>query len=118
TPGVRPSLHALRQDVNGASFAAVLADARREAVAAALADLEGRLREAETRVREGAALPADAAAVEAALLQRRQDDAELRAARGAALSRLSKLTGRALDEGSTFQLPALGAPVAAARGTG
>src|SRR5262249_26059598 len=115
---VRTSLYALRQDVNDAFFAAVLADARREAVAAALADLEGRLREAETRVREGAAPPADAAAVGGALLQRRQDDAELRAARGAALSRLSKLTGRALDEGSTFQLPDLGAQVAAARGTG
>ena len=53
--------------------------------------------ETTTRVREGAALPADAAAIEATLLQQRQQADALRSSRRAALARLSILTGRAID---------------------
>jgi outer membrane protein TolC len=66
-------------------------------------------------VREGAALPADAAAVEVALLQRQQDQDSLRANRVAALKRLSSLTGRDIRETETLVPPDLHAAVTAAR---
>ena len=71
---------------------------RAGALAATIADLETRLRETTARVNGGAALAGDAAAVEATLLQRRQDEAELRANRAAALARLSGLTARPIAE--------------------
>lgn len=106
---------ALRQQVSDAFFSAALADTRLDAVAAALADLEARLREATARVREGVALAGEAAAVEASLLQRRQDQAELRAIRRAALARLALLTTRPIDEDAVLALPDLASTVAAAR---
>jgi len=101
--------------VNDAFFAAALLQERSRALAATLTDLEARLRETSVRVREGAALASDAAAVEAALLQRRQDDDSLRASRLAALKRLSNLTGRELGENDTLAAPDLNVAVADAR---
>jgi outer membrane protein TolC len=115
---VRAALFAVRQEVNDAFFGAALFQERAAATAAAIADLEARLGETNTRVREGTALPADAAAVEAALLQRRQDHDEVTASRRAALSRLASLTGRPFDDRQTLALPDLdnlGEAVAAAR---
>lgn len=112
---LQTALYAVRQSVNEAFFAAAALHQRANTLAAAIADLEGRLREMEARVREGAAVPADAAAVEATLLQRRQEDDELRANRRAALARLGTLTGRAIGEDASPVLPDLAARVAAAR---
>ena len=114
---VRTGLFALRQEVNDAFFAALLLQERAGALAAAIGDLEARLEEANVRVREGAALAADAAAIEATLLQRRQDEAELTANRAAALRRLSKLTGRSLAAADRLERPDLAAAVAEARHT-
>ena len=114
---VRVALFALRQEVNNAFFAAALLEARSAALGAAIANLETRLREVTARVNSGTALAADAAAVEATLLQRRQDDAELRVNRAAALARLSALTGRAIPEGTTLDLPDLRDRLAQARTT-
>jgi outer membrane protein TolC len=105
---VRVALFALRQDVNNAFFTAALLEARAGALGAAIANLEARLRETAARVDGGTALAADAAAVEAALLQRRQDEAQLRVDRAAALARLSSLTGRTISEHDTLVLPGLG----------
>ena len=55
---------------------------------ATLDDLDERLQETTTRVREGAALPGEAAAIEATLLQQRQQADALRSSRRAALARL------------------------------
>jgi outer membrane protein TolC len=112
---VRSAVFGLRQEVNDAFFAAALLQERAAALAATIADLESRLNEAGIRVREGASLASEAAAIEATLLQRRQDEAELRATRRAALARLSRLTGRALPDSETLAVPDLGAAVARAR---
>jgi len=112
---VRATLFGLRQQVNDAFFAAALLQQQQGALGATIADLEARLRETTARVREGAALAGDAAAVEATLLQRRQDAALLRANRQAALARLAALTGRDVTEDDELALPGLDAAVAQAR---
>jgi outer membrane protein TolC len=114
---VRTTLFGLRQEVNDAFFTAALLQERAGTLEATIADLEGRLREMNVRVREGAALPADAAAIEATLLQRRQDAAELGATRHAALARLSRLTGRPIADTDVLAIPQLAATVARARST-
>ncbi|HEY6210889.1 MAG TPA: TolC family protein, partial [Vicinamibacterales bacterium] len=60
---VRTTVYAQRQMVNDAFFAAALLQQRAATLDAAVADLEARRRETETRMREGAALPSDLAAV-------------------------------------------------------
>lgn len=112
---VRSALFTLRQQVNDAFFSAASLQARAGALAATIADLTARLDEAAARVREGTALPADAAAIEATLLQRQQDLDELQASRRAALDRLATLTGQSIADADTLQLPALAAAVAGAR---
>jgi outer membrane protein TolC len=112
---VRTALFALRQEVNDAFFAAALLQERSRALAATIADLESRLRETTIRVREGAALSSDAAAVEAALLQRRQDEDSLGASRLSALKRLSSLTGREISDNDVLVPPDLDAAVTDAR---
>jgi outer membrane protein TolC len=114
---VDTTLFALRQQVNEAFFTAAAMQERAGALAASVAELQARLDETNVRVREGAALPADSAAIEAALLQRRQDEDELRASRRAALARLSTLTGRPLAETDTLQVNDVTALVTAARQT-
>jgi outer membrane protein TolC len=112
---VRVALFQLRQEVSDAFFAAALIDARAGSLRAAIAGLEARLRETQARVREGVTLGADAAAVEATLLRRRQDEAELRVNRAAALARLSALTRQAIPEDAVLDLPDLQARVSQVR---
>ena len=112
---VRTALFALRQEVNEAFFTAALLQEQLGALTATLDDLAARLREMETRVREGAALPGDAAAIEATLLQQRQQAAALRSSRGAALARLSVLTGRTIDADAVLALPEIADRVSLAR---
>ena len=112
---VRALLFGLRQEVNDAFFAGALLQAQLWELDATVTELDTRLRETTARVREGAALPGDAAAVEATLLQRRQDDARLRANRRASLARLASLTGRAVTEDDELALPQLDVAVAEAR---
>jgi outer membrane protein TolC len=114
---VRTALFALRQEVNEAFFTAALLQEQLGALTATLDDLAARLRETETRVREGAALPGDAAAIEATLLQQRQQADALRSSRGAALARLSLLTGRTIDADAVIALPEIAERVSLARQT-
>jgi outer membrane protein TolC len=113
--GVRVALFALRQEVSDAFFSAALIDARAGSLRAAIARLEARLRETQARVREGVALGADAAAVEATLLRRRQDETELRINRTAALARLAALTRQAVPEDASLDVPDLQARVSQVR---
>ena len=112
---VRTAVFGLRQEVNEAFFAAALIQERTSALAATMADLESQLNEAAIRVREGTALASEAAAIEATLLQRRQDAAELRANRQAALARLTRLTARQFAESDVLTVPEPAAAVARAR---
>jgi outer membrane protein TolC len=102
---VRTSLFALRQEVNDAFFTAALLQEQIGTLDATIANFDARLREANARVREGAAVPADAAAIEAALLQQRQQADALRANRRAALARLARLTGHAIDPDAPMHMP-------------
>ena len=112
---LRTTVYSLRGEVNDAFFAAALAQARAGALAAAIADLEAQLRIARARVREGTALPSEAATLEAELLGRRQDLDDLGANRVASLAVLKVLTGRSIAATDTLLLPDLGATVASAR---
>lgn len=112
---VRTSLYALRQEVNEAFFAAMLAQAQRAEVEAAVVGLEERLRVATERVRLGSALPGEAMTLEAELARRRQSMADLGAGRDAALSVLGELSGRPIASADVMVPPELAATVAAAR---
>jgi len=112
---LRVALFGLRDEVNDAFFTAALLQEQIGALGVTLTGLEARLREMNLRVREGTAVQGDADAIEATLLQQRQQDEELRASRGAALARLSRLVGRPIGADAAFALPALDDAVAQAR---
>ncbi|HEY7291177.1 MAG TPA: TolC family protein [Vicinamibacterales bacterium] len=108
---VRTELFALRQQVSDAFFTAALLQERSSALRATIDDFEARLADAQARVREGAALPSDAAIVEAALLQRQQDQEQLRVDRTSALARLADLTGQSIGADDVLEVPDLRASV-------
>ena len=112
---VRTTLFTLRQQVNDAFFAAAALQARAGSLAATIADLTARLKDANARVSEGTELVADAAAIEATLLQRQQEADDLQASRHAALDRLSTLTGQPVGDDDALVLPDVAASVARAR---
>lgn len=112
---VRSALFDLREEVNDAFFAAALLEQQLNVTTITIGDLGRRMREAGERVRAGAALPSDTAAMLATLLQRRQELIELGASRRAALARLTQLTGRAVAERDVLVLPDLAAEVTTAR---
>jgi outer membrane protein TolC len=112
---LRVALFGLRDEVNEAFFTAALLQEQIGALGVTLTGLETRLREMTLRVREGTAVQGDADAIEATLLQQRQQDEELRASRGAALARLSQLVGRTIGVDAMLAVPALDDAVAQAR---
>jgi outer membrane protein TolC len=114
---VRSTLYTVRQQVNEAFFAAAALQARAGALVATIDDLNARLQETNARVQQGTALPADAAAIEATLLQRQQDLDDLQASRRGALDRLATLTGQAFRDTDRLTLPDLKTKVANARQT-
>lgn len=113
---VRTAVYALRQQVNDAFFAAAALQRRLDVLAATIAELQGRLRESEARVQQGTALPSDRAAIEATLLQRQQDEDELRAGVRAALARLSAIIGHPIAPDAVPVIPDVGAQLAALGG--
>jgi outer membrane protein TolC len=112
---VRTALYSLRQSVNEAFFTAARLQSQRGDVEASITDLEAQLRVAERRVRLGAALPSDAAALQAELLRRRQSLAEIDANRRAALEVLADLTGRPVAPEAVLALPDLGTEASSTR---
>jgi outer membrane protein TolC len=112
---VRTALFTLRPEVNEAFFAAAALQERIAQIDATIVDLETRQRESAVRVREGASLPSDTALLDVVILQRRQDLAELRANRRAALAPHAQVVGRARDEPDLLLHPDHAAAVAQAR---
>jgi outer membrane protein TolC len=113
--GVETALYGLRREVNDAFFAAALLQERAQEIRTVITGLEARVREVAAHVREGTALPGEVSALEATLLQRRQDEAQVVADRSAALTVLAQLTGRALADDDVLALPELSGAVATAR---
>lgn len=112
---VRVARYQVRRAVDEAYFTALHLQAQAAEVASAITALEAQLRVATERVAEGAALPSEAALLEAALLRRRQALDELTTGESAAKQVLGALTGRALDRGTALALPDLSDAAAAAR---
>lgn len=112
---LRTTVYGLRSEVNDAFFAAALAQARSGEISAAIGDLEAQLTIARSRVSAGTALPSEPATIEAELLRRRQDQADLAANRRASLAVLSALTGRTFRDDDMLVLPDLRPAVARAR---
>ncbi|MEO8619796.1 MAG: TolC family protein [bacterium] len=112
---LRATLFAVRQNVNDAYFASLRAQSQLAELATTITDVEAQLQVAETRVREGSALPSEELAIRAELLRRRQSVAELVASRRASLEVLADLTGTPLDTLTVLGAPELGAEVARAR---
>jgi outer membrane protein TolC len=113
--GVETALYGLRREVNDGFFAAALLQERAQEIRTVITGLEARVREVAAHVREGTALPGEVSALEATLLQRRQDEAQVVADRSAALTVLAQLTGRALAADDVLALPELSGAVATAR---
>jgi outer membrane protein TolC len=112
TARVETALYSIRHEVNEAFFAAASLQEREAQIDTAITDLAARLEETKIRVAEGAALPSDAATIEAVLLIRRQDKLQLRAQREGALGRLGELTGRTITVGDELALSDHSAAVA------
>ncbi len=110
--GVDVTLHAVRDAAMDAFFAALLHGARADALALAARDLDARLAVLRVRVAEGAALAADAGAVEAETIRLRQAVDEARSDRSAALAVLADLTGADLAPDVVLVVPVFdGMPV-------
>ena len=112
---VRTTLFALRPSIDEAFFAALAMQTQASEVEVAIAALEARRRVAAERVQGGAALPSDAAALDAELVRRRQLLAELVANRDASLEVLGELTGRSVAAGDVLVTPDLADEVSRVR---
>jgi outer membrane protein TolC len=113
---LRTDLYRTRQEVDGAFFRALLLQQRLAEVDRLVTDLESKLEEVRSQVRNGAALPGDTAAMQAEILQADQKRDELAADRRAALRVLSRLTGRTVGADDVLGLPDLAIRMRAARG--
>lgn len=114
---VETAVYAQRQAVNDAFFSALLLDAQRAVLAEAIADLESQHRLARARVDAGAALPSEAAMLEAELLRRRQSLEEAESGRAVALGVLGDLTGLDVAPGTPLAAPESEVIVRSARAT-
>lgn len=114
---VLAELYPLRTEVTEAYFTALLLQERMREISVLLEDLEARLSEVRTRVRNGAALPGDTAAIRAEMLRAEQQRAELAADRRASINTLEELTGREIGDGDALSLPGLADEVARVRST-
>ena len=112
---VRTAVYALRQSVSDAFFTALRAQTQAAELATTVADLDAQIGVAESRVREGTALPSEVLVLRAELLRRRQAIGEWNASRRAALEVLADLTGAPVDSAAPVATPRLAAAVARAR---
>ncbi len=102
---VDASLEPLRAEVTSAFFTAVLLQSSEQVLAAAVTQLEAVLGETRERVRAGAALGRDSAAVRAEWRNAQAQLAQVRASRYAALTNLQRLTGVAIADTTSLPIP-------------
>lgn len=105
--GIEATLKALREGATETFFAALLFQSRQETLALAAEDVEARLSLVQARVRDGAAVEADAAALEAELIRLRQQADKAHSDKRAALAVLSQLLDTEIAEETVFTLPGL-----------
>jgi outer membrane protein TolC len=108
---LRADLHELRVRVADAFFSILLLQEQREETALWVEDLGARLAEARAQVDEGAAIPADTAALRADLLIAELQTARLESERDAALQVLSRLVGRPVPGDAVLVVPEVGTAV-------
>lgn len=120
TAGVATTLYALREATTETFFSVLLFRARADALTLQADDLEARLAVAQRQAAAGATLSAEAAALEAELIQIRQDVDEAETDRRAALAVLSDLADVPVRPSDVLALPDLTAETvrALARVTG
>lgn len=105
--GVAVTLNHVRDGATETFFAILLYQAQAEALNLSVEDLQARLDLTQARVRDGAALPADAAMLEAELIQLRQQSEEAEANRQAALTVLGAFLDREIPASTVLVLPEL-----------
>ncbi|MFP3948117.1 MAG: TolC family protein [Longimicrobiales bacterium] len=105
TAEARSALYGLREEVNAAFFTALLEQERGAQIELLLEDLEARTEFVAARVREGAALRSELAALEAEGIRARQDLAAAEADRRAALDRLEILIDREIPDDEVLAVP-------------
>ncbi len=111
--GLDAEIFGVRMEVANSFFSALLLQEQVHEVEVLIGDLETRLEEMRVRVDQGAALPGDTASMRAELLVARQQRDAIGNERRVALSDLSRLIGRPIDDAEVLALPDLSAQMAA-----
>ena len=115
---VKSAIYSLNETANTAFFIALRSQNQISELETTVRDLEAQLQVADSRVKQGTALPSESNALRAELLRRRQAVAEQRAAQKAAIAILSDLTGHRIDPNVPIATPDLAAEVTEARTAG
>jgi outer membrane protein TolC len=102
---VNVAVYQVRHRVNQAYFAVLLLQETDKLLALAEQNLVNQLKEVRSAIRNGTAIPSAADALEAGILQTRQQRFENQADREAALQTLGDLIGVPLDTGTVLQRP-------------
>ncbi|MDX1566213.1 MAG: TolC family protein [Longimicrobiales bacterium] len=105
TAETRSALYAIREELNAAYFTALLQQERSAQIELLLDDLEAREELVAARVREGAALRSELAALEAERVRARQELTGAETARRAALDRLEILIDREIADDEVLAVP-------------
>ncbi len=108
--GVEASLYPVREAATETFFGILLMQAQHETLLLAAENLESRLQVVRVRAREGAALEADAAVLEAEVIRLGQQAEEVAADLRAARAVLADLTGLAITAETPLASPDLAAP--------
>ena len=115
---VKSAIYSLNESANTAFFIALRSQNQIVELETTVRDIEAQQRVADSRVKQGAALPSESHALRAELLRRRQSVAEQRAAQKAAIAILADLTGQRIDPNIPIATPDLASAVTQARDAG
>jgi outer membrane protein TolC len=114
--GVDAAIEPLRDEVARTYFSVILLRATEQQLGYVASDLSAMLADTRARVREGAALGRDSAAVRAALIGAQSQAAEAHARQRAAAANLERLTGIVITDSTQLAAPEWGANIDAITG--